>query len=303
MNPVAATDFTQFAQLRADARRDDPDALRNTAKQFESLMLQQMLKSMRAASLGDDVLGGEQTQFYQDMFDAQISQHLAAGRGIGVADLLVRQLQQGREPAIGNRESSPVRPQAALPAAAAARPASDASAAPPAPRTAPSPQEFVRSVLPHAERAARELGIPARVLIAQAALETGWGRHAIRRENGAQALNFFGIKADKRWSGEEVQTMTNEYRDGRMQAERASFRAYDSVGAAFDDYVAFLRANPRYAQALRHGGDARHFVGGLQKAGYATDPDYAQKIMRIADSRAMRLALAQAAQPPRTVTV
>ncbi|MFA5941915.1 MAG: flagellar assembly peptidoglycan hydrolase FlgJ [Sinimarinibacterium sp.] len=311
MRPVSATDFSQFAQLRADARSDSPDALRNTAKQFESLMLQQMLKSMRAASLGDDVMGGEQTQFYQDMFDAQIAQHMVAGRGLGVADMLVRQLQGSQTTPPKVQESFKVERVAdAVPtagsgplAASAAVPSSDQASRSSASRAASNPQEFVRAVLPHAERAAAELGIPAKVLVAQAALETGWGRHAIRREDGQKALNFFGIKADNRWTGEEVQTMTHEYQGGQMQSEKASFRAYDSVGAAFDDYVGFLRSNPRYAQALRHGGDARQFVGGLQKAGYATDPDYAQKIMRIAEGRTMKLALAQAASAPRTLTV
>lgn len=322
MRPVAATDFSQFAQLRADARNDSPDALRSTAKQFEALMLQQMLKSMRAASLGDDVMGGEQTQFYQDMFDAQISQHLAAGRGLGVADMLVRQLR-GAAPtknSLSPTDVGVVGPERGLTQGQAelgqqrvgVRGAVEPTGPHPSPppqagegdvRVGSTPQEFVRAVLPHAERAAAELGIPARVLVAQAALETGWGRHAIRRGDGEQALNFFGIKADNRWSGEEVRTMTHEYQGGQMQPEQADFRAYESVGAAFDDYVAFLRSNPRYAQALRHGGDARQFVGGLQKAGYATDPDYAHKIMRIAEGRTMKLALAQAEQTPRTITV
>lgn len=316
MRPVSATDFSQFAQLRADARNDSPDALRNTAKQFEALMLQQMLKSMRAASLGDDVMGGEQTQFYQDMFDTQISQHLAAGKGLGVADMLVRQLQ-GHQPAtpksadgyaIGSWKTDGADAATKIETAPTTRPSSVVDDRPSVSSKARTPQEFVRAILPHAEKAAAELGIPAKVLVAQAALETGWGRHAMRRGDGEQALNFFGIKADKRWTGEEVRTMTHEYADGRMQAEQASFRAYDSVGAAFDDYVGFLRSNPRYAQALRHGGDGRQFVGGLQKAGYATDPDYAHKIMRIAEGRTMTRALAEAAQTqpaitPRTITV
>lgn len=306
MRPVDATDFSQFAQLRADARSDSPDALRNTAKQFEALMLQQMLKSMRTASLGDDVMGGEQTQFYQDMFDTQISQHLAAGRGLGVADMLVRQLQGHQPSAPKPADAYAIEPRtaggagAAMPVetAPATRLSSAGQSRSSGSSSARTPQEFVRSILPHAEKAAAELGIPAKVLVAQAALETGWGRHAMRRGDGEQALNFFGIKADKRWTGEEVQTMTHEYTDGRMQTEQASFRSYDSVGAAFDDYVGFLRSNPRYAQALRHGGDARQFVGGLQKAGYATDPDYAHKIMRIAEGRTMTLALAEAVQAP-----
>lgn len=312
MQTAAVTDFSQFASLRAQARSDDPAALRATAKQFEALLMQQMLKSMRDASLGDDVLGGQQTQFYQEMFDQQIAQHLAAGRGLGVADLMVRQMRRTESALPIETESAP--PVSAVPQRSAPVPAAAAAAAGVAPRApvdAPvnaqavesvgdSPEAFVRSILPHAQKAAAEIGVPARVLVAQAALETGWGRHAMRREDGSPAFNFFGIKADKRWQGETVQTMTNEFENGAMQRQSAEFRAYDSPAAAFDDYVNFLRANPRYADALRHGGDARHFTAGLQKAGYATDPAYAQKIQRIADGDTMKTALT-ATRPARLI--
>jgi peptidoglycan hydrolase FlgJ len=320
MQTAAITDFSQFAQLRAQARSEDPAALRQTAKQFEALLLQQMLKSMRAASLGDDVLGGEQTQFYQEMFDQQIAQHLAAGRGLGIADLMVRQMQLQAAPAPEmstgamplqrpapatsvTRSTAPsVQTLSSVHGVAQRSPASQAQAADGSPALADSPQAFVRSILPHAEKAAAELGIPARVLVAQAALETGWGRHAIQREDGSPAFNLFGIKADTRWQGEKVQTMTSEYENGAMRAERADFRAYDSLGTAFDDYVRFLKSNPRYADALHHGGDAQRFTAGLQKAGYATDPAYAQKILRIADGQTMKTAL-HAAHPARLIEV
>ncbi|MEW6169494.1 MAG: flagellar assembly peptidoglycan hydrolase FlgJ [Pseudomonadota bacterium] len=309
MRPAAVTDFAQFATLRAQARSDDPEALRKAAQQFEALMMQQMLKSMREASLGDDVLGGEQTQLYQEMFDQQIAQHLAAGRGLGIADMLVRQLASGRDPAnsrdsgLGTRDSGNG-PQAGFaiqgtPASRLAHRAAEAR-----PQTHSAPAAFVQSILPHAEKAARELGIPARVLVAQAALETGWGRYGIQHADGRPTFNFFGIKADKRWQGDSVEHMTQEYDGGEVTRERAAFRAYASPADAFDGYVDFLRANPRYAEALRHGGDAQHFVTGLQKAGYATDPAYARKILDIADGRTMKLALAQAqAATPRTITV
>ncbi|MFP5305555.1 MAG: flagellar assembly peptidoglycan hydrolase FlgJ [Gammaproteobacteria bacterium] len=305
MRPAAVTDFAQFATLRAQARSDDPEALRKAAQQFEALMMQQMLKSMRDASLGDDVLGGEQTQLYQEMFDQQIAQHLAAGRGLGIADMLVRQLGQGREMGEGRGETGEGRGERgegreeAVSASPVSRLPSPVSRPPSA-----DPAAFVQSILPHAEKAARELGIPARVLVAQAALETGWGRHGIHHADGRPTFNFFGIKADKRWEGDSVKHMTHEYDDGEVTQERAAFRAYASPADAFDGYVDFLRANPRYAQALRHGGDAQRFVTGLQQAGYATDPAYARKILDIADGRTMKLALAQAqAATPRTITV
>ncbi|MES0874131.1 flagellar assembly peptidoglycan hydrolase FlgJ [Sinimarinibacterium thermocellulolyticum] len=311
MRSAAVTDFSQYAQLRAQARSDDPAALRATAKQFEALLLQQMLKSMRAASLGDDVLGGEQTQFYQEMFDQQIAQHLAAGRGLGIADLMIRQMQNGdvsRQTSDVRRD--PVSTLAPLPRASesSVSPSSQALANAASVDAAPlashgsrlTPHEFVRSILPYAEKAAAELGIPARVLVAQAALETGWGQQMMRRADGRPAFNYFGIKADTRWQGEKVQTMTREFENGEMRRRSAEFRAYDSRAAAFDDYVRFLKSNPRYAQALRHGGDAARFTSGLQKAGYATDPAYARKIQHIADGQTMKAAL-QAARPVRLI--
>lgn len=157
-------------------------------------------------------------------------------------------------------------------------------------------RQFIAAIQPHAERAARELGVPAHVVMAQAALETGWGRHGLRDASGKPAFNFFGIKADRSWQGARVQASTGEYRQGSLQNEQAQFRSYDSPAAAFDDYVDFLKSNPRYAQALRSGGDPAAFAQGLQNAGYATDPAYAQKLLKVANSAALRTAMAA---PPR----
>jgi flagellar protein FlgJ len=260
--------------------------VKKAAQQFEALFTQQMLKSARAASLGNDVMGGGQTDFYQDIFDQQMAVHLSSGKGLGLADLLVQQLRGGSTQA-GSAVTPPLATDAtartsSVQAAQAEKSGSDGN----------DRAAFVQAIRPHAERAARELGVPARVLIAQAALETGWGRHAIRGADGQSAHNYFGVKADARWQGAEVQTTTTEYVDGQAQREQAGFRRYGDAGQAFDNYVDFLKSNPRYADALRHGGNAAHFVQGLQKAGYATDPAYAQKILRIADGHTMQLALA-----------
>jgi len=341
MRPAAVTDFSQFAGLRAEARGQTPEALSKTAKQFEALMLQQMLKSMRAASGGDDVMGSQQTSFYQDMFDQQLASSLAAGKGIGIADVLVKQLQMSQglsaaTPDAAQAQSSSIvvaaedsaadanstvlqlaaltgrlRNAAAMSAASGdvAASAAASSGEPSAlslqlsPRLGAAaeagakdfrpqtPQEFIESVLPHAEKAAKELGIPARVLVAQAALETGWGRHQIRNADGTPSYNLFGIKADSGWTGDKVGTITSEYENGQFEKQSANFRAYGSVAEAFDDYAHFLKSNPRYGDALRHQGSAHQFVNGLQKAGYATDPGYASKIMRIAQGDRMQLAM------------
>jgi flagellar protein FlgJ len=308
----AITDFAQFQGLRRGARNGDEATIRKAAQQFEALLTQQLFKNMRAGSLGDDVMGGGQTGFYQDLFDQQMAVHLSSGKGLGLADMLVRQLRGTAAPSTNSESAALDAPAFASGGyalngakhlatdAMTAAPETTASAATAADAAPGTPQAFVQAILPHAERAARELGVPARVLVAQAALETGWGKHAIKGADGQSSFNFFGIKADARWSGDATTTTTSEFVDGEEQRQRADFRAYDSAGDAFDDYVAFLKSNPRYAQALQHGGSARRFVQGLQNAGYATDPAYAQKILKIANGSTMQSALAG---QPRSYTV
>jgi flagellar protein FlgJ len=308
MDAAAVTDLGALARLRVQARAEDPAALRKAAEQFEGLMLQQMLKAMRAASLGDDLMGGEQVEMYQDLFDQQIAQQLSATKGLGLADALVVQMQRGKVTPVAESAFDPL--QAVLPprvpAAPLPGPLSAARAAQPLAPAAASAMgaadetvkdgfaaRFIERIRPHAERAARALGVPAQVLMAQAALETGWGRHGIQDAEGRTANNLFGIKADARWAGPQASADTAEYGEGGWRQERAAFRAYPDIGAAFDDYVAFLRGNPRYREALAHGGDARQFVTGLQQAGYATDPRYAEKILQIADSPRLRAAPAE----------
>jgi len=281
-----ATDFSQFASLRAAAQRNDPKALRQAAQQFEALFTEMMLKSAHQTKFGDD-LTGEQGDFYQDMFDQQMAMHLSAGKGLGLADMLVRQLGGLHE--------------AAQPAAAAPQSAAGGSTAPAATRLgatgaaiaikspagplksaqAQSAQDFVDAIRPHAEKAAAELGVPARVLIAQAALETGWGKHMAAPAGGASGVNLFGIKAQSGWSGASQTHQTAEFQNGQWSSGQAKFRSYSSIGASFDGYVKLLKDNPRYADALRSG-DVHGFAQGLQKAGYATDPQYAQKLIKVA---------------------
>lgn len=314
MRPAAVTDFSQYASLRAEARGQGPEALSKTAKQFEALMLQQMLKSMRAASAGEDVMGSQQTSFYQDMFDQQLASSLAAGKGIGIADVLVKQLRMseglssplsrdagegsGERAAVSRNDSARPDPLslALSPALRGRGDEKNAAVGSAAKDFRPqTPQEFIEALLPHAEKAAKELGIPARVLVAQAALETGWGKHQIRNADGSSSYNLFGIKANAGWNGDRVTTQTTEFEGGRFEKQSAQFRAYGSIAEAFDDYAHFLKSNPRYGDALRHQGSAHQFVSGLQKAGYATDPGYAGKILRIAEGNRMQLAMAHLA--------
>ncbi len=145
-----------------------------------------------------------------------------------------------------------------------------------------TPEGFVASIWQHAQSAAKELGVDARALVAQAALETGWGKRHIKHADGSTSHNLFGIKANG-WNGAVARVPTLEFRDGALRRETADFRAYGSYAEAFDDYARFLTENPRYRQALA-AGDAAGFAHGLQAAGYATDPAYAQKILGVLGS-------------------
>ncbi len=154
------------------------------------------------------------------------------------------------------------------------------------------PSQFVQELMPHAQAVANQLGIKPEVIVAQSVLETGWGKHTMRHNDGSVSFSLFGIKADHRWSGDTVQVSTLEFKDGHMQKETAQFRAYDSVGEAIQDYVHFIKNNARYKNALNNNGDDIHYVKGLQKAGYATDPAYAKKILNILHSDTLKQSLA-----------
>mgnify|MGYP001822105062 CR=1 FL=1 len=263
------TDMNSLASLRAQASRKSPEANKEVARQFEALFVQTMLKAMREASQLSETTDGEQTRFYQDMYDKQIALDLARNDSIGLAAVIERQLT-GQAPG-----SSPTR--AAAPTHASANTANN-----PAAQWQPvSPEAFIQDLWPFAAESAKELGVSADVLIAQAALETGWGRKMILDQQGGNAFNLFGIKAGGSWKGEQVNVSTIEYRDGIAQREYAAFRSYDSLQQSMNDYVEFLKRNPRYQQALDKADNSDEFLQELQQAGYATDPAYADKISNI----------------------
>ena len=259
--PVNANDFKQFAALRRGAQANDPATLREVAKQFESLFTKMMLKSMRDASMGDPMFGSDQGDMYQDMADDQLAVQMSEGRGLGLADMLIRQLSNGA--------------------------VSGTSAVKPTTEVTPGEREqFISELLPHANEAARELGVDPRALIAQAALETGWGRS----QPGGDSHNLFGIKAGANWNGASVQANTQEFDSGVASRVDASFRAYGSPRESVEDYVRLIRDNPRYASAMNTGSDVQAFANALQRGGYATDPDYARKLAAVAAEVGQRIA-------------
>ncbi len=287
--PFLYTDFRQLADLRLKARQDRQAALKQTAEQFEALFVQMVLKQMRQATPGDPLLGSDRSRFYRDMYDRQLALHLANRGGLGIAEMIVRQLSRPQPAPVTGQElpdyrSHPVpasRPEMETnPEANTAR--TDAgSPPPPTPATRfDSPEQFLRTLLPEARRAATKIGVDPRVLLAQAALETGWGKKIIHHPDGRSSYNLFNIKAGRSWRGDRVQVDTLEYRDGVAVKKRAQFRAYRDYRESFEDYLALLRS-PRYAEALRQAGDPERYLRALQQAGYATDPHYADKILAI----------------------
>ncbi|MFP4079851.1 MAG: flagellar assembly peptidoglycan hydrolase FlgJ [Ectothiorhodospira sp.] len=308
------TDLAGLTELRARTQRHEAGASDQVARQFEALFIQMMLKSMRQAAPAEGIFNNEQTRMYQGLFDQQIALEMSQGEGIGLRDQVMRELSrqqpgadagdEGQAGVTGERELKMPDHRvpslrAAIEAAVQGReepraPAGDGKTPDPsvlAPageagkvgaRWRPeTPQSFIRDVWPHAQEAAQELGVPPEVLVAQSGLETGWGRHVIRHGDGSSSFNLFGIKADARWDGSRVNVSTLEYVDGVPERQRAAFRSYDGLAEGFDDYVAFIKGNPRYRQALESAGDAEAYIRGLQEAGYATDPRYADKILNI----------------------
>ena len=306
LDPVAYADLQGLAQLRSQVRAEgddrSPETLRKVAGQFEALFVQMMLKNMRDSSLNDGLLDSDQTKFYQGMFDQQIATEMTKGRGLGLADMLIRQLggavptTPGGQPAVSDPFAGPVAPRrggTAIPGNTAPA-VSEGSGVEALSQWRPETREdFVRGLWPHAEQAAQKLGVDPRVLIAQAALETGWGQHVMPRGDGRSSHNLFGIKADSRWSGEQVSARTMEFRDGFLQREQAAFRAYASPAQSMADYAEFIKGNPRYGSALGSA-DAGRYANELQRAGYATDPDYAKKIMSIFNGEEFQQAVVEA---------
>ncbi|OMH30092.1 glucosaminidase domain-containing protein [Motiliproteus sp. MSK22-1] len=377
------TDFQGLNSLKLDAKRNDkdPETLEAVAKQFESLFLNMLMKNMRKANetfAKDSYFNSNQTKFYQDMLDQQLSLTLSEGKGFGLSEVMIRQLSPkssldsvATTDALSKKEGSSNSAElqrrqfdqileqsarAAIQAIAkqentdstAESETKDGVAAPALPELKPgdfvdvvksvearlaqrvgavkgtvgvgnepvvagnqdiagdaqlfnqnldlperfdSPEQFVQSLFPLAQSVAGEMGIDPSVLIAQAALETGWGKHMPTNADGSSSFNLFGIKADSRWDGESSVVNTLEFKNGVAAREKAAFRAYGSYQESLQDYVSFVSGNPRYQPALEKVSDGPAYLEQLQLAGYATDPQYAQKIAGILTGDVLKTAL------------
>lgn len=266
-------------KLRAQARQSPDQALKAAAQQFEAVFMNMMLKSMRDATPQDGMFDNEQTKMFTGMLDQQLVQNMS-NRGVGLADMMVRQLSRSFGPdAAQMPQGAPGAIQANHGRAYGENLAVLEKSSPSL--QTPLQQDFVRQLTPYAIQASRETGVPAQLILGQAALESGWGRREIRLPDGGNSYNLFGIKASGNWNGKVAEVMTTEYHDGVPSKQVERFRAYDSYAEAFRDYANLLRNNPRYAQVVQEGQGGAEAAYALQRAGYATDPDYADKLVRV----------------------
>lgn len=278
-----AVDAKALESLKQQAKTSPQQATRQAAQQFEAMFMNMLLKSMREALPNSDPLASSAGKTFTGMLDSELAQKLAAGKGLGLADVMVRQLE--RKPsatptaASPSAMSSPTLKPLQAPAAPLQNPATPAAAAPAG--STQNQKDFVSRMQAPARAVAKESGIPEHFMLGQAALESGWGRREIRTADGGTSHNLFGIKAGRNWSGPTVETLTTEYVNGTPRKVVEKFRAYASYADSFRDYAKLIGNNPRYAEAARSGGDAQVFANRVQAAGYATDPNYAGKLARV----------------------
>jgi len=332
-------DLGGLDSLRSKAQKGENSALKEVAQQFEGIFVQMLMTSMREANAvfeSDSPMNSQYTKFYEQMHDQQMSLNLSGEGMLGLADLMVQQLDPANSPMTpasvlrGNTESSAqanaytlAKPNgmhmmphadsitAAQPNATAQMPTINSAASTdhpaalsPAPQTLEallsgkvlpsaavtddksqanftSQDEFVSRLYPHAKKAAKALGTSAEVLIAQSALETGWGQKMVKGADGGSSNNLFNIKADSRWQGDKAQVNTHEYEQGVAVKQKAGFRVYDDISQSFNDFVSFVSKGQRYQDAMKNAANPQAFVQSLQAAGYATDPHYADKVIQV----------------------
>lgn len=267
--------------LRQLASSDPKAAIQGAARQFEAMFMQQLMKSMRESSANSGLLENGGTQLGTEMLDAQLANKISGAPG-GLADVIARQLAQ-------QMGGTPQR--AAVPAAAAGAPTGKAAS------VTPRQEDFLRMHQSSAAGAEAQTGIPAAFMVAQAAHESGWGRRELKNADGSSSHNLFGIKAGASWTGRTTSAVTTEVVDGQAKKVVQKFRAYSSYDESFRDYAQLMKDSPRYAKVVTAGNSAQSFAQGLQRAGYATDPAYAEKLTKVINTT-LRLQRAVASRAP-----
>ncbi|WP_236328545.1 flagellar assembly peptidoglycan hydrolase FlgJ [Enterobacter quasihormaechei] len=276
-----AFDVRSLDALKRDARRAEPGALRAAAQQMEGIFVQMMMKSMRDATIKDDLMHSQSTDMFTAMHDQQVAQNIAGSGQLGFADMIVRQLGGESENAsVSTPGSGPLN----LPGLSSSARSAAGPRVPSAPvyfgNVAEGAQSFISRLLRPAQIAARQSGVHPQLILAQAALESGWGQREIPTADGRPSHNLFGIKAGGDWQGKTTEVMTTEYINGVKQKVKAAFRVYDSYEHALADYTTLLTKNPRYA-GVAHSRSPEQAAKALQAGGYATDPAYAKKLISI----------------------
>ena len=284
-------DTRSLDKLKYASGKNSPGAIKDTAKQLESLFMQELMKSMRATTMSSGMLDNAGTEMGTNMLDSQRAQQMSGLPG-GLSDMIIKQLQRqlGTTDASTSEVPSPFKGLGGMTiskmslrndsATAAIAPASAAGSVASS-RKLSNSEQFVRLHQADAQAAEKATGIPANHILGQAALESGWGKHEPKMANGQSSHNLFGIKAGSGWTGKVAEVSTTEYSGGVAHKVTAKFRAYDSYEDAFKDHAKLLSQSPRYSQTVAQADTAQGFARGLQKAGYATDPAYADKLTKV----------------------
>lgn len=281
-NAMAVTDvYTNLQGLQQLAKTVDKDeGLKKVAQQFESMFISMMLKNMRNANAvfeKDSMFNSEEASFYRDMHDHQLSLTLAHKKGLGIADVLYRQMSRS----YGNQEAASDLPAMQYQTRYASEAPVYKSAVAERVSIADTPKTFVDKVMPYIKKAANALGVDAEMLTAQAALETGWGKYMLANKNGDASNNLFNIKRNAAWQGDSVNVNSLEEKNGVLTPEKSEFKAYENLDDSVNDYVDLLKGSQHFQEAVNSAGNSYEFIEKLHKAGYATDSAYADKVFSV----------------------
>ena len=285
MSSGLAADVQSLGKLKMEAGKSSPEAIKETAKQFESLFMRELIKSMREATMKSGMLDNPGSDLGTDLLDQQFAVQMSGQPG-GLSDLIAQQLTRQMAPATDGATAKPVTPKATSTESTKntlTRSTLNSEATAVSKTTRPATTSQANFVSKHSEvanKVEKASGIPASYMLGQAGHETGWGKFEIKHKGGAPSFNLFGIKAGPGWTGKVAEVTTTEYINGEPKKMVAKFRAYDSYEDSFKDYARMISDSPRYAKAKMQTGSVQAFASGLQKAGYATDPDYAAKLSR-----------------------
>ncbi|MCP3850904.1 MAG: flagellar assembly peptidoglycan hydrolase FlgJ [Gammaproteobacteria bacterium] len=302
------TDLNGLQSLKTSARKDANAALPEVAKQFEAVMISMMIKNLRKTGMEDPIFKSQAMDSYRDMYDQQLGMELSKGDGIGFAKAIVRQMQyqQGGMPENDNGLKEQTLPQRRhfpdlysntastesekqvvdkniLVSTESVKPLQGQQ------NSFESPEQFVEKLWPLAEKTAQKLGVSPELILSQAALETGWGKHVISNDQKS-SYNLFNIKAGLDWTGAEIEKNSMEFIHGKMSKQQSAFRSYDSFEHSFTDYARFIQSHPRYKNALEKTNKMEQslhdtkYINEIHEAGYATDPKYSDKVLRVLNS-------------------